>query len=122
VKELWSGTYTGRLPGVNEWHKVSRGRIYEGPEYRKAKEDMAVGFGLRRDPVIGPVDLLVDVSLWKMRDTDGPIKAIMDALELAGLIENDRQIRNIVINRTYHKKAEPDTLRVVLFEVGGLDE
>ena len=115
---LWSGTYEGKLPRVNEWHgaKMVAGhaRIFESRIYRQRKEDLAVSLPKPPVPISQPVDLIVEVWLWKQTDTDAPIKGVMDALEMAGIVENDRLIRDITIARADHPRSEPDKLKVTL--------
>lgn len=124
--KVWNGSFTGKLPRVNEWHGArciaGHGRIFETTKYKHQKADLAIAFRSRSVPISTPVDMVIELSLWKMRDTDGPIKGIMDALELAGVIENDRLIRDITIRRLYHKRDSADRLKVMLLspEAGGL--
>lgn len=118
---LWEGSYEGKLPRVNEWHaaKMVRGhaRIFTSKIYTRRKEDLAMSLRSVSAPITEPVNLVVELWMWSRVDTDAPIKGILDALEMARVIENDRQIRNIVIRRDYHPRDEPDRLRVVLISI-----
>ena len=90
--------FTGAIASVNSWHMVSRGKIFEGSAYRQSKEAMSLHFMVQwrgNAKIIAPVDLYLTVSLWKMRDTDGCLKPILDSLEEAGVIMNDRFVSNL---------------------------
>lgn len=93
-----------------------RAMVYQGKDYRAFKTDMIKVFQIQNaTPTIsGFCDMTLWLSLWKVKDTDGPVKAIMDALEGAEVIKNDKLIRHIKINRSYHKKNEQDIVRVEL--------
>ena len=105
-------TWKGRVESVNRWHgarcvqkgKKSIGMIYEQAAYRKFKETLARSFMVlgRYD---GYVDLQVSVVLSPRADTGNLDKPIGDALELAGVLENDRYIRNITYKRHYHPNS-----------------
>ena len=118
---LWSGTYIGKLPKVNAWHSAKTGggcaRIFETPAFKRQKEDLAVSLPKPSAPITEAVDAVIELALWKQVDTDAPIKGVLDALEMAGVIANDRQIRNLVVHREYHKRGEPDRLAVRLISI-----
>ena len=118
---VWRGRYTGKLARVNEWHGArsigGKARVYATTEFKAKKEALAISLIGPASPIADQVDLVVEVTLWKQTDTDAPIKAIMDALEDAGVIENDRQIRDIIIKRCYHRRDDTDGLRLFLVTV-----
>ena len=118
---VWRGRYTGKLARVNEWQKArsigGKAQTYASPEYKNKKEALAISLIGPASPIADQVDLIVEVTLWKQTDTDAPIKAIMDALEDAGVIENDRQIRDIIIKRCYHPRDDTDGLRLFLVTI-----
>lgn len=108
---LWRGRYRGALAKVNEW---LAGRLYERPAFKQRKQDLAVSLIGPASPVDGAADLVAEVAMWSMVDTDAPIKAIMDAMEMARVLGNDRQIRDVIIRRRYHRRGQEDGLRVWL--------
>ena len=87
--------------------------MYQTTEYRRAKDDLTFWWAttLRIDY---PVDLVVKTMLWKQRDTDNAIKIVLDALQCAGVVTDDKLIRDIVIRREYHKRDEIDQLELWL--------
>jgi Holliday junction resolvase RusA-like endonuclease len=109
---------------LNEWHGAAtpggRARIFESPKFKAGKRDMAMSFAATRpaQPIDYPVDLVVEVSLWKRIDSDAPVKAIMDALELGGVLKDDKLVRDILTIRAYHHRDETDTVEVRLYETG----
>ncbi len=114
-------TFIGKVAGVNEWHgaraiKTNKkwiAMLYENKKYKDFKYLFGSQAALLLRPVKGYLDIVIHIWMWKIRDTDGPIKPILDALEDFKIIENDKYIRNITIIRNYHKKSEPDM--IVLF-------
>jgi Holliday junction resolvase RusA-like endonuclease len=69
-------------------------------------------------PIDHPVDIRIVVSLWKRIDSDATVKAVMDTLEDAGVLADDKLIRDIVIERYYHKRDAPDQVECALYLTG----
>ena len=117
--------WKGKVQSVNRWHGAmcikGSARIYETPAYKKFKTSLAATFK-NLDKVSGYVDLQVTVVLSSRADTGNIDKPIGDALELAGVLENDKFIRNIAYYRHYHpnsgsKNKFEDVLMVELTKV-----
>lgn len=121
---VYEGTYDGKLPRLNQKFGArafgGKGRLFTTSEYKKGLEAIALSFAINRpdSPIDYPVDLQITVELWKMIDTDAPIKAIMDALEHAGVVKDDRLIRDVTVFRRYHKRDEIDRCMVELTVTG----
>lgn len=114
---LWRGSWEGKIPTANR-RLAARCRggkavMYPTPEYAAAKEHMSLSWRTS-EGIEGPADILIEVQLWKMRDSDNAIKIVLDAMESAGVIENDRQIRDIAVRRDYHSRRAADRLDVIL--------
>lgn len=128
---LWHGSWSGKLARVNERTIpiIRGGRPAQilSPTYRNMKNALAMLFRSGRDATIRQrCDLLLHVTMWKRKDTDSPLKVIEDALELAGVYENDNLVRDILIRRFYHRRDDPDVIRVWLLSTeadhfGGVD-
>ena len=124
---VYEGHYQGRLPRVNEWHGTHRvgqsARIFETTVYKRNKQDMAMGLMLTKPlmPIDFPVDALLRVNTWKRLDSDAPVKAIFDALELAGVLKDDKLIRDFAVIRSYHNRDAADSV-VVRLTVTGMRE
>lgn len=128
---VWQGSFVvTRLPRINEWHgargvigklgKVTA-RIFDSVKWKKAKKELVgqmeivklMGFN-PQGVITTAVDAKMTVWLWKRVDTDSPIKGILDSLEKAEVVENDRLIRDISVRREYHKRDEPDLVTITL--------
>jgi len=121
---VYEGEYTGRLPRINEWHGVHmvgpKPRIFETTRFKQNKRDMADGFFVTRlkAPIEHQVDARIHVWTWKRLDSDAPVKGIFDALELAGVLKDDKQIRDFTVIRHYHHRDAPDVVKVKLMVTG----
>jgi len=115
---IWRGSWVGKIPSANRRiaARAVRGRaiMYPSTEYKQAKQSMINTFFPTAEHISQPVDALLRVSLWKMRDSDNAVKIVLDALEKAGVLESDRQVRDIAIRREYHKRDEADRVDIVL--------
>lgn len=94
--------------------RAVRAMVYQSDAYKKFKESIAAVIPPVK--IDGYVDLKITASLWKVADTDNIIKPVQDALQLSGVIENDKFIRDILIKRKYHKKGEEDEIEIVLYK------
>ena len=117
--------WQGRSVSVNKWTAVrviSKGgkhiaMVYKTTAYKKFIESLAnamLSNDIKTVPSEAYIDIRIEMCLWKMRDSDSVIKPILDAIELAKIVKNDRQIKDIVIRRSYHKRDEPDTIRIAV--------
>jgi len=115
-------TYVGKLVGVNRWHGARMVRrqdklkpsLFENEDYRNFKTDFAYQAAMAMKPIDRYLDATIYIWMWKVRDTDGVIKPILDALQQGGIIKDDKFIRNITIIRGYHKKSEKDMVALFL--------
>lgn len=98
-----SAIWKGNAVGVNKWHGVAqvkvktkkgktftRGQIYKTNEYRAFVRSLATAFKQQLTPVKGYVHVDLLMFLDPSKDTDGPFKPIFDALQMAGIVEDDR--------------------------------
>lgn len=123
--------WTGKLVSTNKWtairliknkryhpgmsiYKMFIPMVYQTAVYKGMKTSLANA--MRGRKLDGYYDLRLKMSLWKMKDTDGPVKAVMDAIEESGVIKNDRMIRDISVIRAYHSRDEKDILIIELFK------
>jgi len=87
--------------------------IYETNEYKKFKKTLSESIA---GPTIdGVVDVRINVGLGPRMDSDAPIKPIFDAIEDAGIVANDRRIRNFIVERTTHKQDALDSVVVKIY-------
>jgi len=120
--------WVGNVIGVNRWHgvthayKVVNGKrmripiIYKTNEYRAFVRSLAIAFKQQLEPVKGLVHVDMLMFLDASKDTDGPFKPIFDALQLAGVIENDRLNHRGTYDR-YDKDGGDDIIVVSVKEL-----
>jgi len=56
------------------------------------------------------------MSIHPAMDSDAILKPLFDALEDAGILRNDNQIRDYAVNRENKKRGEPDRVIVIVEE------
>jgi len=111
--------WSGKAVGVNKrllWNPRLK-RNVPNPKYKAFKESMAWAIVPHKEVITGLVDVKLSVSLWKMMDSDSVMKPCLDAIEASGLIKNDSQVKNITIEREYHKRGELDRIGFFISEV-----
>jgi len=95
--------YVGPVCGVNKRYGIFRGRMVLSMQYREFVQDLTLQFLLQRKQKPGTKKhVSVSIQLWipdKM-DSDAPLKPIFDALQHAGIHENDNQIRRYHVEKT----------------------
>ena len=102
MRVLW----VGKAIGVNERLIPGRqGRLVNNPKYKAFKISMAWELSLKLVTFSGPVSVRLTLELNKKMDTDSVIKPCLDALEEAGVVKNDKQVR--IIN-VFRKDREGD--------------
>lgn len=122
---LFEAQYTGPLPRINEKFGAcvvcGSARLYNSASYRKKVESIVWSFrvAVDRPPIDFPVDAELVFVLSKRTDSDACVKGVLDALEKAGVVANDRLIRNIRIERRYKAQRASDRVGVRLLLVGG---
>jgi len=106
-------TWTGKAVGTNRRLIPARGgkRWVLNPAYRFCKQSMALAF-LGKGMMYGDVHLEIRMKIGVLMDSDALLKVIFDALQSAGVLENDRQVRSYTVRRENRKREEPDSLEV----------
>ncbi|MFW6074461.1 MAG: RusA family crossover junction endodeoxyribonuclease [Chloroflexota bacterium] len=121
---VYQGYHKGRLPRGNERLGArtiaGKARMFSTAQYKQNKRDMAVSFSATwpSQPIDYAVDMVIKIALWKRIDSDACVKGVMDSLEDAGVVANDKQIRDIVIRREYHPRDTPDSVECRLYLTG----
>ena len=121
MKEIIKVNLLGLPPTVNHLYRTSRNGIrYKTPQGREWQSTTAAIMAMAKTnhkPYSGDVALEVlfrtaDRRRW---DMDNRIKALQDCLAMAGVIEDDRQIQRLLVER----QTGPKTATVVtVLELG----
>lgn len=77
-------------------------------EYRKFKELLILSCAKAK---IQPYYQII-IYMETYHDIDAPIKVILDALETAEVIDNDRNVINLMVHKKFNKRGRPDKLEV----------
>lgn len=92
--------YKGPCAGVNEWLQPKKGGgMMLTPQYRAFKEAMQLLFQLQwggDPPIKYPVDVVLEIVM-PGTDADALNKPIFDALQAAGVLADDKLIRNYAV-------------------------
>ena len=116
MKEIIKVNLLGLPPTVNHLYRTSRNGIrYKTPQGKEWQNTTAAIIAMaktNRKPYSGDVALEVlfrtaDRRRW---DMDNRIKALQDCLAMAGVIEDDRQIQRLLVER----QAADQTATVVI--------
>jgi Holliday junction resolvase RusA-like endonuclease len=88
-------------------------------EYREGKETLVeyISWAIRNKPKLDPPYYVI-VDLGTHLDADSCIKPLFDAMQEAGVIDNDKNIHQIAINKQPVKRNEPNWIKVELYHVG----
>jgi Holliday junction resolvase RusA-like endonuclease len=121
---IYTAQFQGKAISVNQWHGArrigNRAMIYETAKYKQFKQDIV----MQIPKVILPAkyyDLYLTVTLWKQFDTANVIKPVQDAIVQAGVLPDDKWIRDVHVSRVFHKRGETDIIDICLMEVSGSD-
>jgi len=108
--------WTGVAVGTNRRLIKGRGRFIANPEYTAFKYSMAWELSLHKEVFTGPVSVRLTLELNKRMDTDSVIKPCLDALQEAGVVKNDKQVRIINVFRKDREGKEDK----ITFNVRGI--
>jgi len=112
--------WTGRAVSENDRLLPGKGRWKPNPEYKAFKESVAWVLRqeqLDRPPIEGPVCVRLFIELNPKMDAQNVLKPVFDALELAGVIKNDKQIRIFSCYREDRRAKDEDHIGIFVREV-----
>ena len=91
----------------------ARGRVYTPVVTRRAEAEvvrLACEAWGRRPPLVAPVDVLVEVHCSAYRgDLDNIAKLVLDALQKAGVLRNDRDVWHLCVVRIEASRGREGT-------------
>lgn len=99
------------LPGA------AKGRLISNPDYKAFKESVAWACKLENEHLEGPVSVRLFLELGLRMDAQNVIKPVLDALELAGVIKNDKQVRSFSFHREDRAAKEEDRIGILVQEM-----
>jgi Holliday junction resolvase RusA-like endonuclease len=109
---------------VNRWHVVRRGRIHASREYETFVNSvsLAIRAAAAQAGIREPwkkASLTVTCSLPALSDHHNLCKPLADAVERAGLIDDDRHITTVRMDDSgHHGRGKPDEIWLFLSEEG----
>ena len=111
---MFSCVWTGQAVGVNKRLIPGKKRLVANPGYRAYKADMTLLYKLNNRHAImtGDVKVFIGMTVNNARDIDSLIKPVLDALEGAMVIENDRQVVQLDVTKATKKAGEADRIYV----------
>lgn len=109
--------WRGKAVSVNNWHVIRKGRIYASKEYEAFISSIAWAIKVECQQSLGHVNLLISSSLNRSFDHHNLSKPICDAIERAGVVENDRNIGIVTLwPPERHKRNEIDEIRIFIMK------
>lgn len=111
AKLLAEFSLTGEMPSKkNAWKRAKDGRVFIPADMKKEIDGFLWQIKSQRDagekPIIGDVVILTDFFMKNpaQRDGDNMHTTVLDMLQSAGIIENDKQVR---VGRYNKQKCSP---------------
>ncbi len=117
---LLSLAFEGLPPTVNSMYRTSEQHRYKQQAVKDWQEDIAgllseqwkpIKFPYRKRAAVSIDFIVADRRAW---DIDNRIKALLDCLEIAGVLRNDSQIDSLQVTR---HKGEKNITRITLMEL-----
>lgn len=110
--------WTGRAISENRRIAPGNGRFRVNEDYRAFRESLAWMIKPRAEHFAGPVCVRLILQLNPRMDAQNVIKPVLDALQDAGVLDDDRQVQRLSLYREDRKGTE-DTIGIVVTEVKG---
>jgi len=109
--------WTGRAVSENARLEPGQGRFRVNADYQAFKESVAWAVRSHAETFTGPVSVHLSMLLNARMDATNIIKPVLDALELAGVVKNDKQVRQLHVVRENAKSKQSDWLCIMVTEV-----
>jgi Holliday junction resolvase RusA-like endonuclease len=93
-----------------------QGRFVSNPAYRAFKESVAWECKAHGEYFDCPVSVRLTIAISPRMDAQDVIKPVLDALELAGVIRNDRQVKHFQFHREPKQRGEQDRITIYVTE------
>jgi Holliday junction resolvase RusA-like endonuclease len=111
--------WTGKAYGVNRRLDTTRyGHVYTRADYKGFKQGLAWSLHEARkhcdDKLPYHGDVSVHIHMVVRHDIDACIKPVLDALELADVLSDDKQVRRLLVTMDKKRGRVPDRIRVTV--------
>jgi len=107
----------GRAISENQRLAPGAGRFRVNEDYQAFKESVAWALRPHAERFQGPVSVRLSIILNPRMDAQNVIKPILDALQLAEVIKDDRQVRQLSFYREDAKAKEQDSIGIIVNEL-----
>ena len=104
--------WAGKAISVNEWHGKGPTRIYAQSKYKEFIDSLAWTIKAQLPGIqYSKVDMIVELCLGAQADHHNFLKPILDAVQKAGVVENDIDIETIILQAPKrHRRGEADEI------------
>ncbi len=112
--------WSGKAVSENDRLLPGKGRWRSSLAYKGFKESVAWALRaehLDKPPIEGSVSVRLLMYLNADMDAANVIKPVLDAIELARVVKNDKQIRTFWFHREDTEKGEDDWIGIMIQEV-----
>lgn len=106
----------GRAISENRRLAPGQGRFRINEDYRAFRESVAWTVKAHAEAFPGPVSVRLFLELNPRMDAQNVIKPVLDALQDAGVLKDDRQVQRLSFYREDRKGSE-DTIGIIVTEV-----
>ena len=113
-------SWTGKAVSENDRLLPGKGRWRANPAYKAFKESVAWVLRIEQKdtpPITGRVCVRLFLELNPDMDATNIIKPVLDAIQLAGAINNDKQIRTFGLYREDQAAGEEDLIGIIVQEM-----
>jgi Holliday junction resolvase RusA-like endonuclease len=108
--------WTGRAISENRRLAPGQGRFRVNEDYRAFRESVAWAVKPHAVHYPGPVCVRLMLELNPRMDAQNVIKPVLDALQDAGVLKDDRQVQRLSLYREDRRGTE-DTIGIIVTEV-----
>ena len=99
-----------KLPTINSKLSINKktGKFFASQEYKNFKN--IIYMFLKRIKVKKPYALYIEIETHI--DIDNPIKPVLDAIEQSGIIDNDKYVERLYIDKKTIKRNEQNRIKI----------
>jgi len=112
-------TYSLPLPPcLNQTYKIGNRNFYKAEEAKAWEKEayyLLKSQNRGKKPLIGQIDLEIDLYLKFDRDEDSSVKIIQDILAKAGIYENDKQVIDLEVHK--YCQEEGAKCEILVYEI-----